>query len=391
MKILLVDDDESILALLRQFLSASCGHDVTACSGGFEALDCIARTQEPFECFVLDIQMPQMDGIELCGKIRDVPRYAGTSIIMLTAMAQLDHLDRAFAAGANDYITKPFELGELRARIKSSQRFLRSEAGGEAGGETGGECGGETGGTSRMTGPDSPEDAPPGTQRESDPPESGARQDESFSEVVDIRNVDRVLGYTAFENYIMQLPRFGMFQSSVSAIRIVQAEQAHQICSPDQFRKLIHLVAGVISETMRRDNCFVSYRGAGLFLCIQNGRDSLSREDIEKPLNRRLQVALAKFPRNVTLELTVGKRHPLRWVTKAGTLKVLFNLARDTDDENAVPLVETPRDTTLVNIEHRRDASPGRQPYKSMLNEFLVEEDLSPSQLRKIAKGNNGS
>ena len=370
MKILLVDDDESILELLKQFLSLSCGHDVTACPNGLRALDCIAQEQEPFDCFVLDIQMPQMDGIELCGRIRQMPLYANTSIIMLTAMAQLDHLDRAFAAGANDYITKPFELGELRARIKSSQRFVRGEGRGGAGEGDSGEA------------DDTPEDG-----ATSEP----VQRDDGFSEVIDIRDVDRVLGYTAFENYLMQLPRFGMFQASVSAIRIVQAEQAHQVCSPDQFRTLIHLIATVISEAMRRDNCFVSYRGSGLFLCVQNGRDSLSREDIEKPLNRRLQVALAKFPRNVSLQLTVGKRHPLRWVTRAGILKVLYNLARDREDESLMPLAETERDTTLVTMEQRRDAAPGRQPYKSMLNEFLVEEELSPDQLRKIAKGPSGT
>ena len=374
MKILLVDDDESILALLKQFLSVSCGHEVTACPGGVEALDCIATSEEQFDCFVLDIQMPQIDGITLCEKIRNTPRYANTSIIMLTAMAQLDHLDRAFAAGANDYITKPFELGELRARIKSSQRFVGKE--------------GPEGSTASMASSESAQTGGSG----GDAPSGDTSQDDGFAEVIDIRNIDRVLSYTAFENYIMQLPRFGMFQSSVSSIRIWQADQAHQVCSPDQFRQLIHLVAGVISDTMRRDNCFFSYRGGGLFLCIQNGRDSLSREDIEKPLNRRLQVALAKFPRNVSLELTVGKRHPLRWVTKAGILKVLFNLARDTEDDSTLPLIETQRDTTLVNIENRRrENPPGRQPYKSMLNEFLGEEELSPNQLQKMVKGHNGS
>ncbi|MCZ0811696.1 MAG: response regulator transcription factor [Pseudomonadota bacterium] len=379
MRILLVDDDESILALLKQYLSASCGHDVSACAGGIAALELLERTSEPFDCFILDIQMPQIDGIELCKRIRAIAHYSETSIIMLTAMAQLDHLDRAFAAGANDYITKPFELGELSARIKSSQRFAQEQAESASAAAKADRSVDEA----LTEAPAEVPDAPDGT---------------AFPDVIDIHNVDRVLGYTAFENYIMQLPRFGMFLSTICAIRILNADKAHRICSDEQFQKIIQAVAGVISDTMKRDSCFISYRGAGVFLCIQNGRSVLSRDDIEQPLNRRLQLALAQLPVDVSLELAVGKQHPLRWVTKSGALRVLFNAARSADETSGAPVPERPRDTTLVDFqEHRNERSDraegagSTQSYKSLLNELLVEEEVYPRHLNKISKGNGGT
>ncbi|HKL56019.1 MAG: response regulator transcription factor [Roseovarius sp.] len=382
MRILLVDDDESILALLKQYLSASCGHDVSACAGGVAALELLEQTAEPFDCFILDIQMPQIDGIELCQRIRAIAHYSDTSIIMLTAMAQLDHLDRAFAAGANDYITKPFELGELSARIKSSQRFAQEQAESAAAADKADRPVAETQMETRTRGTASVDarDAPEGR---------------AFLDVIDIHDVDRVLGYTAFENYIMQLPRFGMFLSSICSIRILNADKAHRLCSDEQFQKIIQAVAGVISDTMKRDSCFISYRGAGVFLCIQNGRSVLSRDDIEQPLNRRLQLALAELTVDVSLELAVGKQHPLRWVTKSGALRVLFNAARGADESSDAPVPERPRDTTLVDFaEHRNEraeSAVSTQSYKSLLNELLVEEEVYPRHLNKISKGNGGT
>ena len=382
MKILLVDDDESILALLKQYLSASCGHDVSACAGGVAALELLERTDEPFDCFILDIQMPQIDGIVLCKRIREIPRYSNTSIIMLTAMTQLDHLDRAFAAGANDYITKPFELGELSARIRSSQRFAQEQA--------------ENAGAAEAAERGSSD--PQATTDQAPADLSETSEGNAFLDVIDIHNVDRVLGYTAFENYIMQLPRFGMFLSSICSIRILNAEKAHKLCSDEQFQKMLQAVAGVISDTMKRDSCFISYRGAGVFLCIQNGRSALGRDDIEQPLNRRLQLALAQLPVDVPLELAVGKQHPLRWVTKSGALRVLFNAARSADESTEGPVPEMQRDTTLVDFEERRnvrseraDGASGTQCYKSLLNELLVEEEVYPRHLNKISKGNGGT
>jgi CheY-like chemotaxis protein len=70
-----------------------------------------------FDCFILDVQMPGMDGIELCRQIRAIEVYKDTPIIMNTAVADRDYIDAAFAAGATDYLTKPVDEVEVKARL----------------------------------------------------------------------------------------------------------------------------------------------------------------------------------------------------------------------------------------------------------------------------------
>ncbi|MCB1355908.1 MAG: response regulator, partial [Maritimibacter sp.] len=84
MKILAVDDDSIILGLLTEVLERAEYGEVQTCTSAERALEVIAETKVPFDCFLLDIQMGGMDGIGLCARIRDMPKYARTPILMLT-------------------------------------------------------------------------------------------------------------------------------------------------------------------------------------------------------------------------------------------------------------------------------------------------------------------
>jgi sigma-B regulation protein RsbU (phosphoserine phosphatase) len=129
MHILVVDDSED-------------GRDVTEAmlgAAGYDNIDCKvsaaetfaflkiggAATQEttPVDLVLLDIMMPDMDGIETCAHIRSDPRYADVPIIMLTMLADMDSLANAFVAGATDYITKPVKRVELLARVRSALKL----------------------------------------------------------------------------------------------------------------------------------------------------------------------------------------------------------------------------------------------------------------------------
>jgi len=128
MKILAVDDDESILSIL-QILVTRAGYDdfVTARSGG-EALELIAKARRPFEFFLLDIDMPGMDGIEFCDLLRRLPSYADCPIVMLTAMTERKYIDQAYAAGATDYVIKPFDVNDLtQILLGAAQRLKQVE------------------------------------------------------------------------------------------------------------------------------------------------------------------------------------------------------------------------------------------------------------------------
>jgi len=102
--------------------------DIIAASSGWEALkilDVGRATEErsTVDVALLDIVMPEMDGVEACARIRNDPRYADLPIIMVTALADMDSLANAFVAGATDYVTKPVSRIELVARVRAALKL----------------------------------------------------------------------------------------------------------------------------------------------------------------------------------------------------------------------------------------------------------------------------
>ena len=120
--ILVVEDDANLLDVVRHNLSKE-GYDVLVARDGQEAL-AVAREQKP-DMMVLDIMLPYLDGLEVCRILR---KETSVPILMLTAKA--DEIDRVVGLemGADDYVTKPFSLRELLARVKAMLR--RSESAG---------------------------------------------------------------------------------------------------------------------------------------------------------------------------------------------------------------------------------------------------------------------
>ena len=129
MHLLAVDDDPSILELLQALIQFSTEHTVETASCAADALNLLAQTKaKAFDCFLMDIQMPGTDGIALCKILRSQPNHKQTPILMLTAMSDKSYINRAYSAGANDFITKPFDIVDLRERLGLMDRYL---AGGE--------------------------------------------------------------------------------------------------------------------------------------------------------------------------------------------------------------------------------------------------------------------
>jgi DNA-binding response OmpR family regulator len=112
-KILIVDDDPSIRKFLEVNLTAR-GYKVYSAEGGAEALRLLAET--PMSLVLLDIMMPEMDGFEVCRRIRHTSQVP---IIMLSAREGESDSEKTRECGANDYITKPFPLKEILGKIKS--------------------------------------------------------------------------------------------------------------------------------------------------------------------------------------------------------------------------------------------------------------------------------
>lgn len=117
--ILVVEDDAFTVALLR-FLLERQGLRVRTAADGPSALACIEQGPVP-DAVVLDLLLPQLSGLAVLARLRQQPAWAHTPVVVLSALDAGSEMAQAFAAGANDYLTKPFNPEELLARL---QRLL---------------------------------------------------------------------------------------------------------------------------------------------------------------------------------------------------------------------------------------------------------------------------
>jgi DNA-binding response OmpR family regulator len=115
MTVLIVDDEPNIVQLVRITLKASHVHVLEACDGA-TALD-QAMAARP-NLILLDVDLPDVSGLEVCRRLRGEERLAQTKIVMLTAAAQQDDVARGLAAGADQYLTKPFSPLRLLSLVE---------------------------------------------------------------------------------------------------------------------------------------------------------------------------------------------------------------------------------------------------------------------------------
>lgn len=115
-KILVVDDEERIRRLLRMYLERE-NYEVEEAEDGKEALE--KSLEEDYDLIILDLMMPEMDGIEVCKRLRD---KKATPVIMLTAKGEEANRVQGFEVGTDDYIVKPFSPREVVLRVKALLR-----------------------------------------------------------------------------------------------------------------------------------------------------------------------------------------------------------------------------------------------------------------------------
>jgi sigma-B regulation protein RsbU (phosphoserine phosphatase) len=114
-RVLLVDDAKANLDILVEGLKSD--HKLSLALNGETALQIAART--PLDLVLLDIVMPGLDGYEVCRRLRQMPETAEVPIMFLSSLEEVQNKTRGFEAGANDYLTKPFEMLEVKARVRS--------------------------------------------------------------------------------------------------------------------------------------------------------------------------------------------------------------------------------------------------------------------------------
>ncbi|NOX42045.1 MAG: response regulator [Alphaproteobacteria bacterium] len=347
MKILVVDDDEVIRHILVETLAISGFPDVTVAESGQEALEIVASTKTPFNCLLLDIQMPNMDGISLCHELRSTPGYSRVPIIMVTAMTERRYIDNAFAAGATDYITKPFEILEIRTRLNLAKKLND-----ERGMVKDGFC------------------AVQALKEEID-----QKLGHSLTEPVELHGVKHSIGYLAFENYLLELTRARLFFSNVRAMKIAHIDKIYGRLSSAEFHDLLTKVGGAISDNLLKDNNFLAYRGNGVFVSVgQNESDVQNPETIH-----HLQQALEALdfggsdPNQKPLHLVLGEPVSPGLLSRPGSLGFL---RKAIDDVSARCLNFETKKHNLPNISQRLRENRKRD-YEGILRD-AIKDGIAP-------------
>lgn len=284
MKIFAVDDDEFILELLPMVSSKAGFPDVVTATSGDAALKILASSALEFDCLILDISMPGMDGIELCTRVRKMPRYRETPILMLTAMTDKDYVDRAFKSGATDYITKPFEISEMGARLRIAEELASTRRI-----------------VSRIENP-------------------GARDNRAdfgdhsvkITDAIQIEGAKNIIDYKALGNYLTQISRIGTLNCQVFAVKIGSIEKVFAQSKPDEFEYALCAVANAIWSAYSAIGYLIGYAGNGVFVIISYDPNLESSLELETEVQFILDDANLEYDDGHQLDIKISIGNPLR-------------------------------------------------------------------------------
>jgi sigma-B regulation protein RsbU (phosphoserine phosphatase) len=119
----LIAEDETVSRRLLEATLVRWGYEVVVASDGVEAWEALQGDDAP-SLAILDWMMPSMDGLEVCRRIHNIPSSTPPYLILLTAKGRWEDIVTGLEAGANDYVTKPFNREELRARVQVGVRMV---------------------------------------------------------------------------------------------------------------------------------------------------------------------------------------------------------------------------------------------------------------------------
>lgn len=356
MKILVVDDEPSILELVKVFLESAGTHQAVTASSGAEVLAIIEATEVDFDCLLIDIQMPQMDGIKLCEHVRALPGYSHVPIIMLTAMSQRTYIDKAFSVGATDYITKPFDFLEMHDRLKAAARAIRDHERGL-------------------------DQADAAKHRLN---ALGMETKSDLDEAVSLEGVENVVSCATFENFVMTLPRSKLLFASTFAVKIVDFVAVHGALTRHDLQVVLTSVAQAMADLIRHPGSLVSYRGNGLFLCICQKKSTASAGDRQAEINHGLSKLKAPAPLE-DIHVVVGREISLLSISRPGAFEALRK-AVDAIELVAMPVKEVTRfskRTLWTQSRSQEQSKLDRRAYEVVLEEILREDQRRVTQCTK--------
>ncbi len=274
--LLVVDDDPFILEIVPKITAEAGSFEVSPAASGEEALRLLANPNMIFDCLLLDINMPGMDGIDLCRRVRQIPRYRYTPIIMLSAKKDMTNMGDAYRAGATDYATKPFVVDELCTRLRLAQKTIH-------------------------------------VQRDpSHAEQEGLEHDWSRVRSLGFKTPDgqrlevvkSLVDHVAFSNYLTQLPRTEATDIQVFALRIDNIEPNQVRSTPQEFVSLLQDVAETVADCLGVAQTLMAYVDNATLLIALNSKSLLPPIIVEKNIEKRLQNSASDY--GIRLELSVG-------------------------------------------------------------------------------------
>lgn len=260
MRVLVVDDDPDVLDILSLSLEMMGNHDVSKCSSARQAMAAIQTAPEPFETFLLDIQMPEINGVELCRMIREIPVYQFTPILMVTAMSDKSHIEHSFAAGATDYVSKPIDFTDLKHRIGLAEKsaFQTEQLSGEI---------------RQLAASSSP----------------ASDTLVSLQEAIPIDNVDGVLRVHAFENYLKQMSRLEFHHVRLLLVSVTNIASIYEHCNRRQFVDQVTDIAEGLTDAFAGSAPFVAYFGRGIYVVALTSQSDITEEEAEVRIDSAIQ------------------------------------------------------------------------------------------------------
>lgn len=349
LRILVVDDEPDVCSLLATALQAANTCKVSAAHNAMEALTALGEEDQPFDGIFLDIQMPRTTGIELCAIIRSTPGYGDVPIIMLTAMTERHFLHRAYANGADDYITKPFEIEELRSKLLK-EGWLRKRRNHLKAGRA--SLGSSTA-------------------------NAGREVINALEDAVLLPAINRSIRRDAFQNYLLQAKARQGPALSIRAIKVAAIHDIFSRLSTAEYQQLMDKIASCVSVLTEPSDDVITHLGNGILLTACEGRSALTRDELQSSL-RAAGVPDRLAAHDLTLRVILGEEFT---VDKGSDADILFMVSRAIEgaehEEEKLSGWATFREwLSFRRSTGRERARIDQSAYEQILNEFIAEGEL---------------
>ena len=305
MKILAVDDEKLMLDFLHACLAESGYTDFTSVTDPELAMRTIVRERPEFDCILLDINMPGKSGLEMCRDIRAIERYRHVPIIMITSKSDRTSVSSAFAKGATDYLTKPFDAFEVAHRIRLAGALVAE----------------------RKAARDSYLALE--RYRNTDTPMATRANNQSTNAWIEGRHL---VGQQELRNYLSQVTKGSDLYADVFGVRLMHADTIFEACRPNDFMDIMDEVGGAVLASLNDENSLVSLLGNGTFVCATGTPVEEELESLEDRIQAECHARLSRRFPEIVFDLVATEPFRFSMLSRSQPnldriRKVIFNRA----------------------------------------------------------------